>query len=117
MPYANNKDADQPAHPRSLISVFVLRFLDNIIPIVATPKISRLLLAYVAEQVVLSLSLSQTPTTGFLVAWLDWHRYLSSSFFSLRAYVIISEAVFGHHNSRKRGLYLYSGANMILYEA
>ena len=23
--YANNKDADQPAHPRSLISAFVVR--------------------------------------------------------------------------------------------
>ena len=26
--YANNKDADQPAHPRSLISTFVVRCLD-----------------------------------------------------------------------------------------
>ena len=25
MPYANNKGADQPAHPRSLISAFVVR--------------------------------------------------------------------------------------------
>ena len=25
MPYANNKGADQPAHPRSLISTFVVR--------------------------------------------------------------------------------------------
>ena len=30
MPYANNKDADQPAHSRSLISVFVIRCLDSI---------------------------------------------------------------------------------------
>ena len=29
MPYANNKGADQPAHPRSLISTFVVRCLDN----------------------------------------------------------------------------------------
>ena len=28
MPYATNKDADQPAHPRSLISTFVVRCLD-----------------------------------------------------------------------------------------
>ena len=27
--YVNNKDADQPAHPRSLISAFVFRFLDS----------------------------------------------------------------------------------------
>ena len=31
MPYANNKGTDQPAHPRSLISVFVVRCLDSII--------------------------------------------------------------------------------------
>ena len=30
MPYANNKDADQPAHPCSLISVFVICCLDTI---------------------------------------------------------------------------------------
>ena len=31
MSYANNKSADQPAHPRSLISAFVVRCLDSII--------------------------------------------------------------------------------------
>ena len=30
--YANNKGADQPAHPRSLISAFVIHCLDSIIP-------------------------------------------------------------------------------------
>ena len=30
MSYANNKDADQPAYPLSLISVFVIRCLDSI---------------------------------------------------------------------------------------
>ena len=30
-PYANNKGADQPAHPRSLISTFVVRCLDSMI--------------------------------------------------------------------------------------
>ena len=30
MQYANNKGADQPAHPRSLISAFVVRCLDSI---------------------------------------------------------------------------------------
>ena len=29
LPYANNKGADQPAHPRSLISTFVVRCLDS----------------------------------------------------------------------------------------
>ena len=30
MSYANNKGADQPVHPRSLISAFVVRWLDSI---------------------------------------------------------------------------------------
>ena len=29
--FSNNKGADQPAYPRSLISAFVIRFLDSII--------------------------------------------------------------------------------------
>ena len=29
LPYANNKDADQPAHPRSLFSTYIVRFLDS----------------------------------------------------------------------------------------
>ena len=41
MPYANNKGADQPAHPRCLNSAFVVRFLDNIIPLHAIAEISR----------------------------------------------------------------------------
>ena len=39
LPYANNKDADQPAHLRSLISVFVVWCLDRIIPILSIFKI------------------------------------------------------------------------------
>ena len=35
LPYANNKCADQPAHPLSLISTFVVRYSDSIIPLVA----------------------------------------------------------------------------------
>ena len=38
MPYANNKGADQPAHPRSLISAFVVRCLDSIITIFAKSR-------------------------------------------------------------------------------
>ena len=41
MPYANNKGADQPAHPRSLISAFVVRSLDSIISLVSRSEISR----------------------------------------------------------------------------
>ena len=67
LPYANNKGADQPAHLRSLISAFVVRYLDSIIPILAKSKISRLQLVSVVEQAGLSLTWSETPKTGFLV--------------------------------------------------
>ena len=39
MSYANNKGADQPAHPRSLISAIVVRCLDSIIPLDSMTKI------------------------------------------------------------------------------
>ena len=42
MSYANNKGADQPAHPRSLISAFVVRCLDSIISPNSIAEISRL---------------------------------------------------------------------------
>ena len=41
MPYADNKGTDQPAHPRSQGSTFVVRSLDNIIPVVAMYEVSR----------------------------------------------------------------------------
>ena len=37
---ANNKGADQPAHSRSLISTFVIRFLESAISKLATSEIS-----------------------------------------------------------------------------
>ena len=45
MPYANNKGADQPVQPCSLISTFAVRYLDSIIPLVSTSKNSSLYLA------------------------------------------------------------------------
>ena len=54
MPYVNNKDTDQPAHPCSLIIAFVVPFLDSIMPIVVVLKFSRLWLALVVEQAGLS---------------------------------------------------------------
>ena len=65
MPYANNKGADQPVHPRSLISAFVVRCLDSIIPILAASRISRLYLVPVVEQASLSLTWSQIPEDTF----------------------------------------------------
>ena len=38
--FANNKGADQPAHPRNLISAFVIRLLESIISRLATGEIS-----------------------------------------------------------------------------
>ena len=42
MSYANNKGADQPAHPRSLISAFVVRCLVSVISLDSIAEISRL---------------------------------------------------------------------------
>ena len=42
MSYANNKGADQPAHPRSLISAFIIRCLDSIISLDSISEISSL---------------------------------------------------------------------------
>ena len=42
MSYANNKGADQPAHPRSLITAFVVRCLDSIISLDSIVEISRI---------------------------------------------------------------------------
>ena len=71
MPYANIKGADQPAHPRSLISAFVVCRLHSIIPLVSISDISNVYLASVAAQASLSLTWSQTPKTGFLVTRLN----------------------------------------------
>ena len=38
--FTKNKDADQPAHLRSLISVFVIRLLESIISRIAPSEIS-----------------------------------------------------------------------------
>ena len=65
---ANNTGADQPAHPRSLISAFVIRFLKRIICKLATGEISIFQLVSVAEENGLKLALLETPKTGFLAA-------------------------------------------------
>ena len=65
MSYANNKGADQPVHPRRLISAFVVRCLDSIISLDYIAEISRLLLASVAELASLSLTWPETPGDMF----------------------------------------------------
>ena len=65
MSYANNNGADQPAHPRSLISVFVVRCLDSVMSLVSVTKMSSLMLASVAEQASLSLTSLEPPEDTF----------------------------------------------------
>ena len=77
--YANNKGADQPAHPCSLISAFVVCCLDNIISLLAISEISSLYLASVSEQACLSLTWSQTPKSGFLVTRLKFSLVFSQT--------------------------------------
>ena len=71
--YANNKGADQPAHPHSLISAYVVRCLGSMIPTLAKSKISGFELVSGPERTAWSLNMLQTPKTGFLVTWLIWH--------------------------------------------
>ena len=74
--FGNNTGADQPAHPHSLISVFVIRFLESIICKLATGEISTFQLVSVAEETDLKIALSETPKTGF-VATRPIYRCLS----------------------------------------
>ena len=71
LPYVNNKGANQPVHLRSLMSAFIVRCLDSIIPLVSISEISSLCLASLAAQSGLCLTWSQTPKTGFLVTRLN----------------------------------------------
>ena len=64
--FANNTGANQPAHPRRLISAYVIRFLESIISKLATSIMSLFQLVSVAEETGLNLTLSETPKTGFL---------------------------------------------------
>ena len=65
--FANNTGADQPAHPRRLISAFVIRLSRSIISRLATSEISIFWLISEAEETGLKLALSETPKTGFLL--------------------------------------------------
>ena len=65
MSYANNKGADQPAHPRSLKSAFIVRCLDSVMSLFSVTTISSLMQASVAEQASLRLTWSETPEDRF----------------------------------------------------
>ena len=53
----NNTGAEQPAHPHSLISDFVIRYLESFICKLAISEISTFKLVFVAEETNLKLAL------------------------------------------------------------
>ena len=63
--FASNKGADQPAHMPSLISAFVICFLESSISKLATSEILIFYLVPVAKQAGLNLTLSETPRDMF----------------------------------------------------
>ena len=63
--FANNKGADQPAHPRRLISAFVIHYLESIISKIATDEISVFYLVSLAVETGLSLTLLEDPEDRF----------------------------------------------------
>ena len=66
--FANKKGADQPAHPHSLISAFVMRLLESIIYKLDTSEISIYYVVSVAEQAGFGMTISETLKTGFLAS-------------------------------------------------
>ena len=93
MLYANNKGAEQPAHPRSLISAFVTRSIDSIIPLVSISEIASLYLASVAAKGRFVFYLVANPEDRFtrdmahlmlvLFIFILTYQYSGSSFLSL----------------------------------
>ena len=73
LPYVNDK-AQISLRIHLLISAFVVRCLDSVIPLLAIAEFSRPQLVSSAEQVGLSLSWSQTPKTGFLMMGLIYQQ-------------------------------------------
>ena len=73
---ANNKGADQPARLRSLISTFVIHFLESTIYKPSTREILIFSLVSVAEETGLSLVLSETRKTDFVamrpICWVSY---------------------------------------------
>ena len=63
--HANNNSADQPVHPRSLISAFGISYLLSSILQLAPRKESFFALVFVAEQAGLGLTWSGIPDSFF----------------------------------------------------
>ena len=84
----NNTGADQPAHPRSLISAFVIRFLESIISKLATSEISIFYLVSVGEETGLNLAKSETQKTGFLAVRPNLYTLLEIIKGTQRRYIV-----------------------------
>ena len=66
--FMNNKDTDQPAHPHSLISAFVIGLSESIISCLTYSEISFFQLVSIAEETSLHLALSETLKIGFVAS-------------------------------------------------
>ena len=64
--FVNNKAADQPAHLRTLVSVFVIYILESIRSNITACEISIFLVLSVANKTGLSLALLETLKTRFV---------------------------------------------------
>ena len=64
--FANNTGADQPTHPCSLISAFIIPFLESTECKLPIAEVSIFYLVSVAEDAGLKLALSETPKTDFV---------------------------------------------------
>ena len=85
--FANNKGADQPAHPHNLISSFVIPLWYSIIFRIIMSEISILLLVSVAKETGLSLALSNTPKTGFVASRFNYNYCLKTGVIFLIMFV------------------------------
>ena len=60
--YANNKGIDQPVHPHSLISAFVIHYLDCVMPLVSITRYSRLSIFFFSDLFRFNFSLQKECT-------------------------------------------------------
>ena len=88
MSYANNKGADEPVHPRSLISAFVVRCLDSVMSLVSVTNISSLMLAAVAAQAVCVWPGRKLPKSCFVVLWLKYNHHMVEQILKLKNSII-----------------------------
>ena len=68
--FANNKGADQLAHPRSLISAFAIHKLNRIVLKLAPSEISLFYLVSLVEKAGFGMILSETLKTGSVASML-----------------------------------------------